>query len=134
MKNQNGIIARNDLYIILIIVIFAAVTWLPQFFVCKTMGNSIVVSDLHGEIYSISFAEIEESKMLSKTVQCATGSITFEFNAMSGARVAKASCPDKLCVHAGFINTTGQIIVCLPGKIYVEIKSDQETITDAVLH
>ena len=133
MKNQNGIIARNDLYIILIIVIFAAVTWLPQFFVDKAKCNSIVVSDLKGEIYSISFAEIVENKTLSKTVQCATGSITFEFDAVAGARVAKASCPDKLCVHTGFINTTGQIIACLPGKIYVEIKSDEEAVTDAVL-
>lgn len=37
-------------------------------------------------------------------------------------RVIDADCPDKLDVKKGWIETTGDTIVCLPNKMVVEIK------------
>lgn len=41
-----------------------------------------------------------------------------------GVEMTTANCPDKVCVHTGFINKPGQSIVCLPHKINVKIVSD----------
>ncbi|MBQ7563577.1 MAG: NusG domain II-containing protein [Lachnospiraceae bacterium] len=35
--------------------------------------------------------------------------------------VTDATCPDKLCVHQGRIRTSGEMIVCMPARIVVEI-------------
>lgn len=39
------------------------------------------------------------------------------------ARMAEASCPDKLCEHTGRIFRTGERIVCLPNRVVVEIRA-----------
>ncbi|MBE6087199.1 NusG domain II-containing protein [Clostridium beijerinckii] len=38
-------------------------------------------------------------------------------------KVIDADCKDKICVRSGFISEPGQIIVCLPHKLMIEIKS-----------
>lgn len=42
--------------------------------------------------------------------------------------VIEASCPDKLDVKQGKISKPGQIIVCLPNKLVIEIKGSPETV------
>ena len=48
-----------------------------------------------------------------------------------GVYVKEAHCPDKLCKKSGVINKPGQSIVCLPGKVMVEIVGSN-TKVDAV--
>lgn len=43
-----------------------------------------------------------------------------------------ADCPDQICIYTAPINKPGQIIVCLPHKVYVEIDGEKETNIDAV--
>lgn len=40
------------------------------------------------------------------------------------AHLTDASCPDKLCVSMGYINKSGQSIICLPNKVVIEIKGN----------
>lgn len=47
-----------------------------------------------------------------------------------GVQIVEADCPDKLCVHTGFIDEPGEIVVCLPHKLVVEIKGKNEEIVD----
>lgn len=42
-------------------------------------------------------------------------------------RVIEASCPDELDVKQGYISMPGEIIVCLPNRLVVEIKGSSET-------
>lgn len=42
-------------------------------------------------------------------------------------RVIEASCPDKLDVLQGSISEPGEIIVCLPNRLIVEIKGTQNS-------
>lgn len=35
-----------------------------------------------------------------------------------------ANCPDKLCIKQGYISKVGEVLVCVPNKVVVEIKSD----------
>lgn len=35
--------------------------------------------------------------------------------------IEEADCPDKICIKDGFISKPGQILVCLPNKVVVQI-------------
>ena len=41
-------------------------------------------------------------------------------------RVIESDCPNKYAIKQGFIEKPGQIIVCLPNKLSIEIKSEKE--------
>lgn len=35
--------------------------------------------------------------------------------------ISEATCPDKLCIHQGWIEHTGESLVCLPNRVIVRI-------------
>ncbi len=39
-----------------------------------------------------------------------------------GIRVKSSDCPDKICVHTGFISKEGETIICMPKKLIVSIE------------
>ncbi|MGO0916151.1 NusG domain II-containing protein, partial [Clostridioides difficile] len=39
-----------------------------------------------------------------------------------GVEIVDASCPDKVCVHTGFINKPSQSIVCIPNRVSIKAK------------
>lgn len=41
-----------------------------------------------------------------------------------GVEITEASCPDKVCIHEGFIEKPSKSIVCLPNKVHIKITSD----------
>lgn len=48
--------------------------------------------------------------------------------------IVSADCPDKLCVHQGFISNSGLPIVCLPNRLVIRLRgTDAETI-DTIAH
>ncbi len=48
-------------------------------------------------------------------------------------RVIEADCPDKLDVKQGYISKVGEVIVCLPNKLVIEIKgASSETDIDGL--
>lgn len=49
------------------------------------------------------------------------------------ASIVEADCPDKLCAHQPAIDEEGEIIVCLPHRITIEIESDNVASIDAVV-
>lgn len=56
-----------------------------------------------------------------------------EFEVKNGKiRLTNASCPDKLCEKTGFIGSSGQSIICVPGKIAVSVAGANESV-DAVI-
>ncbi|MBS4534876.1 NusG domain II-containing protein [Clostridium sp. D2Q-14] len=44
----------------------------------------------------------------------------------NGADIIDSDCPDKICVEDGFISNPGEMLVCLPNKVVVEIKGEKE--------
>lgn len=45
-------------------------------------------------------------------------------------RIIEADCPDRICIKNGWISEPGQMIVCLPHKLVIEIKGDKEIEVD----
>lgn len=41
--------------------------------------------------------------------------------------VREADCADQICTHFGIINQPGEMIVCLPNKLLIEIKGSQSS-------
>ena len=48
------------------------------------------------------------------------------------AYMKEASCPDRLCMHQGRIDKSGQTIVCLPNRVVIEIKNGEGGGYDAI--
>lgn len=48
------------------------------------------------------------------------------------ADMTEASCPDRLCVEQKEISWQGEMLVCLPNKVTVEIRRDGQGEVDAV--
>ena len=46
------------------------------------------------------------------------------------ARVAEASCPDRICVRQGAIQYAGESIVCLPHKLVITVQGGAENGVD----
>ncbi|MDR3313419.1 MAG: NusG domain II-containing protein [Oscillospiraceae bacterium] len=49
------------------------------------------------------------------------------------ARVQSSPCRDQICVHAGWLERPGDVAVCLPQRVSVEIRSGKSAI-DAVAY
>lgn len=49
-------------------------------------------------------------------------------------RVVKADCPEHICMNTGWIQHSGQTIVCVPNKLLIEIKSTEPVMVDAVTY
>lgn len=48
------------------------------------------------------------------------------------AKVTDADCPDQLCMKQRSISRNGQSIICLPHRLVVQIKSQEESGIDAL--
>ncbi len=47
-------------------------------------------------------------------------------------RIEHSDCPRHLCMNMGWIQYSGQTIVCVPNQVLVEIKSKGDSVVDAV--
>jgi hypothetical protein len=47
-------------------------------------------------------------------------------------RVKDADCPDKICVRTGWISQAGQMAVCLPHKMIIDIEGKSNTVDSVV--
>lgn len=55
------------------------------------------------------------------------GEYTLTVNVKDGkVSVLDASCPDRVCVNSGSISRSGEVIVCAPAMVTVEILSESE--------
>ena len=48
-------------------------------------------------------------------------------------RIEKSDCPGNVCVHAGWIHSPGETLMCVPNRIVVEIIADTGPEVDAVV-
>ncbi len=65
---------------------------------------------------------------------------TFNINTDLGINIVKidngrvgivdADCPDELCIKDGFISQPGEMLVCLPNKLVLEIKGQKQAETE----
>ena len=85
------------------------------------------------------YADIIYDGRVIKTVDLSVNTtldLNFEYHNIIEVKNGKigiisANCPDKTCVNSGFISKPGQIAVCVPSKLIIQIngKSNADAIT-----
>jgi hypothetical protein len=65
-------------------------------------------------------------------VEPAGGHLVVEV-ADGAVRVREADCPDQVCVLTGWISSPGDMIVCVPYRVVIQITGDSGVGPDAIL-
>ena len=115
---------KNDYLLILLIILLAA----GLHFFLKT---SEADDDMAFEIrYGDNVIQKVKRSALTNTGEFAVstnnGTIHIEIDPVKGAHIIESPCPDKLCIHQGYINKNGQTILCLPEKVMVTAIADKK--------
>ena len=79
-------------------------------------GGSTVVVTVDGEKYA-SLPLGEDAELLIES----EGRTNLLIISGGKASVVEADCPNQVCVETGAISSEGQLIVCLPHKVVIEI-------------
>lgn len=120
---------KGDLILIVIIVLIASAALVGKFIIGQAADETrlVITRDqvvLYDEILTDSSNDVikiedhDEYNIITIT----NGIVT----------ISEANCFNQICVNDGNIDKAGEIIVCLPHKVTVEIKGEKTTIIDAV--
>lgn len=120
-------LTKGDKILILIIVLLSI-------FIFGLTSIDLVGFDIKTAVIKVdgnTYKEVNLSKnMIGERIEVRT---KYGYNLLEigdgDVRVIEASCPDKLDVKQGSISRPGEIIVCLPNRLTIEIvgkKSDEE--------
>lgn len=88
----------------------------------KNSGELWAEIYVKGELYKVALLGEKEETF---TIETDLGKNIIKVH-NGGIEVLEANCPDHICESYGFINKPGEIIVCLPHKVVVEIKGNIE--------
>ncbi len=113
--------------IILFAVIAAAcIAFLAVRYLTREEGATVVV-EVNGEEFG--------TYSLNKDQEIDINGTNVLIIADGGAFMSQADCPDKLCISQGVISSNGQMIICLPNRVFVQVIDEQEddgSLVDAV--
>ncbi len=114
---------KGDFILIVVIVVLGlAVLVYNRVVVPKGGVGSLVLVEIEGQVVD----EFELSTDLApRRIESKHGFNVVEI-VEGEVRVAEANCPDLLCVHTGWRQHAGQVIVCLPHYFVLRIVGDHE--------
>ena len=127
------ILTKGDKYLMVFIVIISLVSLIYVKNSAFNYKEKYISIQIDGEeIKKIIF----DKKLVGKTIPIKT---EYGYNLIEigdgEVRVIEADCPDKLDVKQGYISKTGEVIVCLPNRLVIEIKGvDDERDIDYISH
>jgi len=113
-------LTKGDKYLIILIIVISLVSLFYTKNSAFNVDEKYISIQVDGkEIKRIIF----DKKLIGKTIPIKT---EFGYNLIEigdeKVRVIEADCPDQLDVKQGYISKTGEIIVCLPNRLVIEIK------------
>ena len=111
---------KKDILLILgILVVITACYWIINVINSKNAGNIEIYVD--NKLYkTVSINAKEEFKIENR------GGYNIVKIHDKGVEIVDASCPDKVCVHTGFINKPSQSIVCIPNRVSIKINTNEK--------
>ncbi len=118
MKNIK-LFSRYDLLILIAISLISIVLLIPHLFSRDSLTATITVDGETVETIELNkvsgFRQIKLDCDPQVSVRVENGRIC----------VSEAECEDKLCVNCGWLDSDGDMAVCLPGKVVVQVDSDK---------
>lgn len=111
---------KNDLIVLIIISALAVILLLPHFF-----GSSSLVAEISVDGEIVKEINLEKVNGLNEfTLDCSPKvKVRAEQNRIC---IVEADCPDKLCVNCGWLDSDGDMAVCLPAKVVINIKENKQ--------
>ena len=115
---------KNDYLLILLIILLAA--GLHFFLMTSEADDDLAFEIRHGDsvIQTVRRSALTTTGEFS--VNTNDGVVQIEIDPIKGAHIIESPCPDKLCIHQGYINKNGQTVLCLPGKVMVTAIADKK--------
>ncbi len=110
---------KADIRLILIVVVICAALFFWRFFL-EESGASVVI-EVNGEVYGTYSLGKDQTIKINDTNVLTISDGT--------AYMSEANCPDGLCINQGRISSNGEMIVCLPNRIVVQV-SDADAEND----
>jgi hypothetical protein len=89
------------------------------------------------------YADISVDGQIVRTIPLGGGEETYSPDGRPGVQIAarggtigfvRSDCPDKICVHTGFLSIPGQSAVCLPNRIVVRVASMRKEEIDSTAY
>lgn len=121
---------RGDKILIVVVVILSITSIIMIKNNIFNHKEKIIRIEVDGSLYEeISMDEVEGVK--KKLIKSKLGTNEVEYSSQY-IKVVDASCPDKLDVKQGSISEVGQMIVCLPNRLVIEIKGDENSEVDKI--
>lgn len=114
---------KRDLYLIIGIVIVAAVCWAILMLLQNEHGDQLQIS-VNQEVYGVYNLNEEQVIAIGDTNICEITN--------GSAVMLKGECPDQVCVHSKAIKKTGQTIICMPNKVVLEIIGISSEMIDTI--
>lgn len=115
--------SRYD-FIIWIVIVSLAIGGIYYHQNLASMGENLVEISVNGEEYEV-IPLTDSNGNLRREIEGVNGLTVVEIRDQK-VRVISSACPDKLCIHSGWIDRPGQMLVCLPNRVVVKIVSDQQ--------
>lgn len=116
MNNKSKM--RYDIILIIGLLVFTIIVAMTVRLTQET-GKTVVVSVDGIEKYTFPLNKDMEFK-----IEGYEGGTNYLVIKDGEAYLTDASCPDLLCVHMGKISCDGQSIICLPNRVVVEVRDD----------
>ena len=117
-------LTKGDMILIALLIVFSIFLAFYMSKVSDEIDKKYVSIQVNGEeIDTIEFSK----DIIGKTYRIETeyGHNVLEFGDEE-VKIIDASCLDKLCINQGTINKVGQLLVCLPNRVVVEIKTNDD--------
>lgn len=127
-------------YLLTIILVLLALFCIIIIFLFSKNSSSAKTAEIYQNgilIKSIPLSESEKNTSYTFTLTNAYGGTnTIEVRSDS-IGIISANCPDKLCVHQGFITSSSLPITCLPNRLVIQIRekaSPDSPSLDSIVH
>ena len=120
---------------IIIIVVLICLSFIPELIFGVMMGKNYngtyAEVTLDGKPYKkILLSEHRGEEQINVNTEYGYNIIEIKDDSIA---IIESDCPVKTCIKSGFISKSGQLLVCLPHKLMVEIKSnDTEKSVDVI--
>src|SRR5699024_3893157 len=124
----------------IIIIVFLSLLSLVSFFIFsymladKTQENSIdvaVISFANLQIQRLTLTDNMGMDILNiPEIDCSPDAVEVNNDQI---RIKGSNCPQQICVNRGYISKPGEIIICLPHKMIIEIESTNGEEKDLII-
>ena len=114
---------KCDKYLIVLILVMSISSMFYIKNIATGQDDKYIVVEVNGSEYKkVTFDSDDKIKYLDINTKYGYNKLEIQNGEV---RVIDASCPDKLDVKQGFIKDVGEVIVCLPNRMVVEIKGEK---------